>query len=66
MHKRDTEVNAFDPSTKKLEADVSEIQGYLQLYREFEASLGYMRPCLKKIKGNSRTQALWEGERSCF
>lgn len=37
-----------NPNTWKVKAEESEIQGYLQLPREFEAILGYMKFCLKK------------------
>lgn len=35
-------------STGKDEAGGSEIQGHLQIYSQFEASLGYTRSCLKQ------------------
>lgn len=36
------------PLTEKVEAGGSGVQG---LYREFETTLIYMKPCLKKTKG---------------
>lgn len=34
---------------KKRRIDILEFQNYLQLHNESEASLGYVRPCFKKI-----------------
>jgi hypothetical protein len=36
-----------EPSTWEVEAGGSEVRGYPQLHSEFEASLGYIRACLK-------------------
>lgn len=37
-----------DPNTSEMEAEESGIQDHLQPSAKFEASLGYMRSCLKK------------------
>lgn len=39
-------VPASDSSTPEVEVEESGVQGGPQLYTEFEASLGHMRPCL--------------------
>jgi hypothetical protein len=41
-------MHAYKLRIWKTEAGDSRIQGHPQLYRKFEASLGYMRHCLKK------------------
>jgi hypothetical protein len=40
-----------DATTWEVESGWSEVQGHLWLRSEFKVSLGYMRPCLKKDKG---------------
>lgn len=40
-----------DPRTGKVETGGSDIQGHPQPYKEFEASLGCLRPCLKNKNG---------------
>ena len=42
-------VHICHPSTWEMEAGGSGVQGHPWLHSEFEASLGYMRPCLKTI-----------------
>lgn len=41
-------VQACDASTQEVEAGASEAQGLPQLYRELQASLGYMTPCFNQ------------------
>lgn len=45
-------VHAFNPSAWEAEVGESEVQGFLWLCSEFEATLGYMRP---QGKEQSRT-----------
>lgn len=44
--------HACDASTGKVETEGPEVQGYLQLRCEFEASLDYMGPWLKKMEAS--------------
>lgn len=46
------------PSTQKVEAEKSEVQGHLQLYTELKASLAYMKLCLKKITNRKTNQII--------
>jgi hypothetical protein len=39
--------NTHDSKTLEVEAGGSELQGYLQLHSESEASLEYMKVCLR-------------------
>lgn len=40
----------YNSGTREVEVGGSEVQGYLPLQNEFQASLGYyMRPCISKI-----------------
>lgn len=48
-HKTGLEVQICNPSSWEEDMGRS-VQGHLWLYREFEASLSYMRSCLKKTK----------------
>lgn len=41
---------ACEPSPQEAEIGGAEVQGSLDLYSEFETSLGYMRPCLARRK----------------
>lgn len=41
-------VQACHASTQEVEAGASGAQGLLQLYRELQASLGYMRACFNQ------------------
>lgn len=43
-------VHVCHPNTQEAEAEGSEVQGQPWLHSEFEVTLGYMRPCLKKKK----------------
>jgi hypothetical protein len=47
-HKLDVAAYAHSLNPHDKGAGESEIQGYLQLHAEFEASLVYIRACLKK------------------
>lgn len=40
----------------EVEAEGSGVQGHPQLHSEFEASLGYIRSCLKKKKNTYKTK----------
>lgn len=40
-------VNTYNPITLDVKAGGSEVQRHTWLHKEFEASLGFMRPCLK-------------------
>jgi hypothetical protein len=44
-------VHTCNPGTQ--ESRGSGIQGHPQLHRQFEVSLGYMRPCLNNIQINT-------------
>ena len=57
-HRLGVEAHPCNSSTQKIEVRGSEVQGHSQLRGEFEANLGYMRPCLKEI--NDQGKALWE------
>lgn len=46
MHKLGVVMYDCNPSTNEVGAEGAEIQGHLLLHSEFEASWGYMRPCL--------------------
>lgn len=46
---------SYKLSTGRLRQEDQGIQGHPWFVRKFEASLGYMRSCLKKIKG-------WDGD----
>lgn len=46
------------PSTQKVEAEKSEVQGHLQLYTELKASLAYMKLCLKKNNKQENKQII--------
>ena len=41
-------MHAYDPSTLKIEEEITEVQGHSQLYTKFKATLRYLRPCLKR------------------
>lgn len=43
-------LHADDRGTQELEAGGPRVQSHSMLCREFQASLGYMRPCLTKSK----------------
>jgi hypothetical protein len=43
-------IHSCNPSIQEMERGESEIQGQLLLHSKFEASLGYMKPCLKRNK----------------
>lgn len=45
--KPDVMVPAWGPSAEEVEVRRAGVQGHPQLHREFEASLGYIRLCLK-------------------
>lgn len=57
---------ACNPRVSKVDRGASGGQGHIQLYSEFEASLGYMRPCLKteKPQTNKRTNSNQVGKQS--
>lgn len=40
--------HAYDPSTQEMEARRLGVQDHPQLHSEFEATLGYMTPCLEE------------------
>lgn len=42
-------VPTYNPIARQLEARRSEVQGHLQLYGEFNISLGYIRLRLKQM-----------------
>lgn len=52
-------VVAFHLSTPKVESGRAEIQDKFHLLNEFDASLAYMRPCLKKRQQNKRFNHLY-------
>lgn len=54
-------MHAYDPSTLKVEAEITEVQGHSQLYTKFKATLRYLRPCLKR-KGKKRKKKDWVWE----
>jgi Tfp pilus assembly protein PilN len=43
---------------KRLEQEKQDFKGHLQLYRELEASLGYMKSCLLKKLPNAVPSAI--------
>lgn len=47
LHKQEMVVHAYNPSTGKVEAGKSEVQGHPPPHSEFTASLGHIGPCLK-------------------
>lgn len=53
-------VNSSNHTMREMEALGLEVQGQPQLYRELEASIGYIRPCLKQI--NNKTRVMDFGE----
>lgn len=48
FHNVDNDGDACDPSTWEVKVEGSEVQGHSWAHREFEASLGFLRPYLKK------------------
>ena len=50
MYKLGMVVHTLDPSILVVEAGGSRIQGQSGLYSEFQASLGYLRPCFKQAR----------------
>lgn len=56
FHKLDKVVHTYDASTEVVEAEGSEVQGYSQLYSKFKASMGCMRPFLKKKKKKGKLE----------
>lgn len=50
LHEPGLVVHTCNSKTQELEAGESEIQEHIELHNESEASLGYMKPCLKQAK----------------
>lgn len=48
LHNASVAVYVCNPRTQKVQAGGSEIQDYSQMHREFQASPGYGKTCLKK------------------
>ena len=64
LYKSDVVAQTYQPSLQEVEAGKSEIQSYPWLHR-LEASLGYMRPCLKKKTKTKREGGLPIMQRPC-
>lgn len=52
----------MNPSTWEAEARESEVQGHPWLYKEYESSLGYLRPCQRKKEKREQKEGEEEKE----
>jgi hypothetical protein len=63
--------HACNSSTLKGNAEKSEVQHQPQLHTEFESSMDYLRPCVKKVEGwwcwrdDSVVQGMYYSYRGC-
>lgn len=60
IHKLGLMVHGCNPSTKELETGGLGVVHKPQLHSKFKASVGYMRPCLKKREGERKKKAFYK------